>query len=503
MTLAHWLLRTAQAHPEFPAVALGPRAARRYSDLARAAAALAGWIKRSGARRHRPIAVVSENRAEVVETLFACWWAGYAAAPIDPSLPPEDLAAALDYSEAELCFASPRAAPRVAEIASGLIGLLVYDAPQYRRAVEKGPCAPPLSGSAKDIAWLAFSDREPGEPPRAAMLSHGALMQLALAHLAELNPVRPRDAQIHAAPWHGPSGFTLLPTLARGGVNVMPESGAFDAAELFENVAHWRCASTLVTPPMLRAMIASEADAAPEHFRRIIFTGAPATPELISAALRRFPARLAQVFGSTAFPLGLTRLNTHDVADRCDPRWRTRIESAGRPFLATEICVRDGSGRRSVDPGEAGEIHARGPIGMRGYWRDRRSRRSHSDGAWRATGVLGALDDQGYLSVEGRVGAAPGARLREIAQIEEALLARPGVCDAAAVFAKCAGGVVAFVSRSRGVAPLDALAPPPGVGAVREIDAIPRSPNGKPWRERLRRIVEAATSAGREPSRVA
>lgn len=505
MSLAHWLLRTAQAHPELPAVALGPRrprdsqAVRSYAELCRAAAALAGWIKRSGARRHRPVAILSENRLEVVETLFACWWAGYAAAPIDPTLPLPDLAAALAYCDAELCIASPRAAPRAAEAARNLTGLLVYDTVQYRRALQSAPATTPLAGGAKDIAWLAFSDREPGQPPRAATLSHSALMQLALSHLAELTPVRPRDAQIHAAPWHGPSGFALLPTLARGGVNVMPESGAFDPAELFDNAASWRCASTVVSPHHLRAMIDCGADVAEHCFRQIIFTGGLATPRLIGDGLDRFGARLAQVYGVTAFPLGLSRLSAHDVAERASPHWLGRVQSVGRPFLSTEICVRDGSAKRCAEPGETGELFARGPIGMRGYWRDRRSRRPHGDGSWRATGVRARLDALGYLSVDGQIGDGPRASFQALSRVEEAMLARSDVADAAAVdIGRDESCVVVFICRDRSRSPdlLDPTAPPPGVCAVLETDAIPRSAAGRPWRETLRRRAEAALGPG-------
>jgi hypothetical protein len=55
-----------------------------------------------------------------------------------------------------------------------------------------------------------------------------------LNYLADVDAIAPGDAIIHAAPMSHGSGFYMLPHVARGGLNVVPESGGFDPAEIFE-----------------------------------------------------------------------------------------------------------------------------------------------------------------------------------------------------------------------------------------------------------------------------
>lgn len=516
MPLAHWLFRTSLAHPDLPAVALGPRKARSYEELAGAASSLAGWLRSLKLARKTPIAIVSENRVEIVETLFACWWAGHPVAPIDPSLPQEDIAARLAYSEAQVCFASPRAAGKaLAASTDNIRHVIEYDGPSYTRARAAPPLDPPPGRPVSDTAWLSFSDRAPGEPPRAAMLSFQALMSLTISILAEIEAVKPRDAQIHALPWTGAAGFTLLPVLARGGVNVMPETGDFDPAELFGNAARWRRASTMVSAQQLRALVASEASMKPEHLRTIEIAGLDVSQALVESALERFGPRLARIFGHSAFPLGLTRLNSHDVSARRDPGWSERIASVGRPFLSTQISIRSGEGPRSLATGEVGWIYARCLHGMRGYWRDRRSRVGNATTEWRRLGLRGALDHRGYLSVLGpaeHLLVGPGGETIAPDAIETALIDQ-GVADDIGVTRHPGAKMSARASRpqmanekiivflkksSAAAASLADIGPPLPIAETYEVAALPRSANGRLHRTTLRRWAEERAGAATE-----
>ena len=507
MPLADWLFRISLAHPDRPAVALGPRPARTYAELAGNAASLGGWLRSLKLGRKKPIAIISENRVEVVETLAACWWAGYPVAPIDPSLPEEDVAARLAYSEAEVCFASPRAATKALSAAGDTLRHIVeYDGPSYRRALAAPPLGQPKGRPSSDTAWLSFSDRAPGEPPRAAMMSFQALMSLTTSILAEIETLKPRDAQIHALPWTGAAGFRLLPALARGGVNVMPETGAFDPAEFYENAGRWRRASTLICAHQLRALLASEAPMRPEHFRTIEITGLDVSQPLIESALERFGPRLARIFGHSAFPLGLTRLNSHDVSARREPGWSERIASVGRPFLSTQISIRSGEGPRAVSTGEVGWIYARGLHGMRAYWRDRRSRVSNSGTEWRRLGLRGAMDHRGYLSVlgpaehllKGLDGEVIAPDVIESALIDSGAAADIGVTRdpqerpeppvAPSRPQTAAEQLVVFLKRkSKASAALEQSGPLPPIAAMYEVPSLPRSASGRLHRATLQR----------------
>jgi long-chain acyl-CoA synthetase len=71
--------------------------------------------------------------------------------------------------------------------------------------------------------------------------------------------VTPGDAILHAAPLSHGSGLYAVPHVARGGVNVLPESGGFDASEVVELVAAWDRSLFFAAPTMVKRLVESTA----------------------------------------------------------------------------------------------------------------------------------------------------------------------------------------------------------------------------------------------------
>ena len=57
-----------------------------------------------------------------------------------------------------------------------------------------------------------------------------------VAYAAEVDPVTPGDAILHAAPMSHGSGLYIMPHVARLGVQVVPETGGFEPEEVFAPV---------------------------------------------------------------------------------------------------------------------------------------------------------------------------------------------------------------------------------------------------------------------------
>ena len=64
------------------------------------------------------------------------------------------------------------------------------------------------------------------------MISHGNLLAMSQCFLADVEAIAPGDAILHPAPLSHGSGLYVLPHVLAGAVNVVPESGGFDAAEI-------------------------------------------------------------------------------------------------------------------------------------------------------------------------------------------------------------------------------------------------------------------------------
>lgn len=201
-------------------------------------------------------------------------------------------------------------------------------------------------------------------------------------------------------------------------------------------------------------------------------TGTSATPpELIDGLKRTFPGTTTRVFyGSTEGGPG-TVLHDADL--------ERKPGSVGLPSPGIELRL----------SGE-GEVLVRSPFLMNGYFDDPEATAEALAGGWYHTGDLGTLDDEGYLSIVGRVREVirTGGEAVAPAEVEEVVTAHPAVREAAVIGLPdptwgevvCAA-VVLENGAALGVEELqdhcrDRLAPFKLPRRLEVLDALPRTP---------------------------
>ena len=401
MNIALWLERAGKSHASLPAAALGGRVVLDYGALAmraaRLAAALRTKLKLDAGDR---VAIVARNCVEYLETVYAVWHAGLAAVPANAKLHGAELGYILEHSGARACFASARLDAVIAPFApKTLETLTAIGGAEYERlfaidAIDAVARAP------DDLAWLFYTSGTTARP-KGAMLTHRVLSVASHAYAAEVDPVAPGDAILHAAPMSHGSGLYMMAHVARLAVNVVPESGGFEPDEVFRLIGHWARSSMFAAPTMVKRLVEARSDCDPSRIRTLIWGGAPMYEEDAVRALDRFGPRCAQIYGQGESPMTITTLSRQDIADRGHPRWRERLGSAGRPFACVEVRVADEDGH-PLPVGEVGEILCRGDSVMLGYWDDAAaSSRTLRDG-WLHTGDVGLSDSHGYLTLKDR-----------------------------------------------------------------------------------------------------
>lgn len=150
---------------------------------------------------------------------------------------------------------------------------------------------------------------------------------------------------------------------------------------------------------------------------RYIDTGTSATPiELLRALKLRFPrAALRIYYGSTEVG-SATALLDEDVLEKPG--------SVGRPSPSVEVRL-----------GEGGEILVRSPLVMDGYFENPEATRTALRDGWYASGDVGAFDEQGYLSVVGRLKELirTGGEAVAPAEVEGVLAAHADVVEVAVI----------------------------------------------------------------------
>jgi len=401
MNLALWLERAGKEEPERPALGFGAQVLRRYGETAARVARLAGSLqailKLSPGER---IAIAAKNCPEYLEVLYATWHAGLAAVPANAKLHGAELGEIIAQSGARVCFASEDVAGAIASHAPECMQrLIVIGGAEYDALLASDP-VPVIPRGGSDLAWLFFTSGTTGRP-KGAMLTHRVLAAASYAYIGEVDAIAPGDAILHAAPMSHGSGLYMMAHVMRRGVNVVPESGGFDAPEIFQLLRAWPGTSMFGAPTMVKRLVDCPADCPVENLRTIIYGGAPMYVEDAVRALDRFGPRLAQIYGQGESPMTITVLPREVIADRDHPRWHERLASAGHPFACVEVMVADDKDR-PLPTDETGEILCRGDTVMAGYWQNPQASAATLANGWLHTGDVGAFDADGYLTLKDR-----------------------------------------------------------------------------------------------------
>ncbi|HWK95625.1 MAG TPA: AMP-binding protein [Pseudolabrys sp.] len=495
MNLASWLTRSGLSHPQMPAAALGSRVVMTYGELALRAARLAGALRSKfklnpGDR----VAIAAKNAPDYLALLYGVWHAGLAAVPANAKLHGAELGYILEHSGARICIASPGIDAEIASHAPrSLERLITIGSADYNALFDADAIAAvPRSGD--DLAWLFYTSGTTGKP-KGAMLTHRNIAWASHAYGAEVDPVTPGDAILHAAPMSHGSGLYIMQHVARLGVQIVPESGAFEADEIFGLFDRWPNTSMFAAPTMIKRLVDSAADCNAANIRTLIWGGAPMYVEDCLKALDRFGPRLAQIYGQGESPMTITTLSKQDIANRDHPRWRERLGSAGRPYACVDVIVADANDK-PLPPGETGEILVGGDVVMAGYWRNEEATSASLRGGWLHTGDVGAFDADGYLTLKDRskdliISGGSNIYPREV---EEVLLTHPAVREVSVIGrpdADWGEAVVAYVVGEAPPAELDALCLARIARFKRPkdyvfVDALPKNNYGKILKTELR-----------------
>jgi len=328
------------------------------------------------------------------------------------------------------------------------------------------------------IAALIYTSGTTAEP-KAAVLRHRHLLAYVLNTL-EFASADDGDAALVAAPPYHIAGLTNLLSNLYTGRRVV-YLAAFDAGEWLATVRRERITHAMVVPTMLARIVAEaggagigsaeagsartgsggtgsvgtggaeagnagiggaeadsvgtgRAEAGTPTLRSLSYGGARTPRSVLERALEIFPkVGFVNAYGltETASSVAVLGPEDHRIASAASaPEVRDRLGSVGRALPGIEIQIR-GYDDTPAGVGETGLVFVRGEQIAGEYG-------GHSvldaDG-WFATRDLGRLDADGYLFIEGRADDTiiRGGENIAPAEIEDVLLAHPGIVDAAVI----------------------------------------------------------------------
>lgn len=405
-----------------------------YGELHRLSGAVAGFLHGAGVRRGDRVLLASENRPEWAAAYFGILRAGAAAVPVDPQLSAAELANLWRTAGAAVALLSDDAAARHPELPALAAAAVERARPVLlAEALRGGPPPPAPRPSPDDLASLLFTSGTTGTP-KGVMLSHRNFASL-VGKLSGVFSLGPGDGLLSVLPLHHTFEFTagLLVPLSRGAeIEYLDEltadrisdalgSGRVTAmigVPALWSLLHRRITQELAARPgvvegAFRALMKGNAalrDSAgavnlgkllfwPVHRKlggrlRLLVSGGSALDPEVQQAFRELGFDLYEGYGLTEAAPVLAVSNPEEPAP---------AGSVGPALPGIELRI------ANPDANGVGEVLARGPNVMLGYWRggdapgvDPELTGEALEDGWLRTGDLGKLDAAGNLTLVGR-----------------------------------------------------------------------------------------------------
>ena len=403
--LAYALTRSAHRFPSLPALAIGHDVRSTYATMAARVMKLAAALRAAKLVTGDRVGIVAKNSADYIETMFACWHAGVCAVPVNSKLHVDELVYILQHSGARWAFvdAAWQAAlsPRTGELPE-LERVVELGSADYDRLFQADAGDGPAAVAAGDSAWLFYTSGTTGRP-KGVVLSHDNLLAMSRCFLADVEAIRPGEAILHPAPLSHGSGLYALPHVLMAAVNVVPESGGFDPAEVASLFGRWDQSCFFAAPTMIKRLVAHPALASArlDRLKSIVCGGAPLYVDDCKAALAALGPKLAQIYGQGESPMTITAMSRTVLADAAARDDERRLGSVGVAQTGIELRIAGGDDA-ALTAGEIGDVLVRGATVMQGYWRNPEASAVTLANGWLHTGDVGCLDADGFLTLKDR-----------------------------------------------------------------------------------------------------
>jgi acyl-CoA synthetase (AMP-forming)/AMP-acid ligase II len=262
----------------------------------------------------------------------------------------------------------------------------------------------------------AFSGR-----PNAAMLSHAALITQGLV-MGRLADIDADYVYLNCGPlFHIATFMTTLATYVAGGTNVFTRR--VDADELCRLVESEQCTGAFIVGPTLKQILETNKDHRYDLKSLRTFRGKPEWNEMITVDTSPW-ARHPGGYGQTEV-MGMLTFNT--LAN-------SPIGTHGRPSPVVQVRVVDPDDREAP-VGETGEIVARGPTVMNGYWNRPEENERRRRGGWHHTNDLGRRESDGTITFIGPATRMIKSAAENIypAEVEGCITRHPAVAECAII----------------------------------------------------------------------
>ncbi len=467
---------------------------------------IAAQLLADGLQKGQAVAILGTTTIRYALAYLGAVAAGGCAAPLTTSATPKQLANMARDSGAMHWFID--SAKRAELLESGedlpplkhvMMDQAADDAPlMFDWMAEEGAMPADLGVGPKDPFNIIYSSGTTGTPKGIVHSRQMRWYQMAVGENSGYG--KPGQVSLFSTPLYSNTTLGIfVATVAYGGTSVLMRK--FDCQRWLELAQQHRATHTMLVPVQYQRLMdfAGFDDYDLGSFTHKYCTSAPFSAELKAEVIERMPGGLIEIYSMTEGGV-VCLLLAHAHPDK--------LHTVGIAWGDSEVITVDEQLNR-LPAGEMGELVGRSQTMMSGYqnqpekteeasWYDEKGDR------WQRMGDIGKVDEDGFITLMGRskdmiISGGFNIYPRDL---EEALMAQPGVADAA---------VIGVASRQWGETPVGFVVADPGVtldlealkaatnadlgktqrlSELRLIDELPRSHIGKILKTELRDMVE-------------
>lgn len=381
----------------------------------------------------RRAAVFAENAGEAVLAHVGAMRAGASVVAINAHLAAPEAAHQLEVGDVAIVIAGPATAARAAEAATSVdhCGAIAWGTEEWDQWLAAAPGGPPVDD--RPIRPnLLFTSGTTGRPKATELPPNVFPKRRSWAEFCEAaaaNRFSGLGRHLVVAPLHHTGPLNAVRAMAAGTpIGIL---GRFDAGRMLDAVTEWEIASTTVVPTHLSRLVALpdaiRARADVSSIRLVFQTGAACPVPVKRAMIDWWGPVFLEAYGATE--VGVTCSITSED-------WLAHPGSVGRSVAPYEVVVLDDD-LRPVSPGTEGRLCFRDTTGRGIVYHDDpdRTAAAHVGPGVFTLGEIGRVDDDGWVYVTDRFSdmVVTGGVNVYPAEMEQVLVAHPGVADVAGV----------------------------------------------------------------------
>jgi long-chain acyl-CoA synthetase len=416
-------------------------------DIAREAAQLAVGLHTLGIQKGDRVIVMMVNCPEVIISYQAIARTGAVIIPVMPLLKAPEVRYIAENSAAKAIITSPILLPllrgALADITTMQHIICTGDIPgsdaapagpsihAYRDVVSSGAegaedfLRPVRDVSPEDIAVILYTSGTTGRP-KGVVLTHRNLISNAIGGRGPERDSRDEETNLAVLPLAHAYGIVAANVFFLRGLTIIAHP-RFDTSAVLSAIERYRIASFAGVPAMFVALLYTpDADKYDTSSLQTCVSGsAPLPVAILESFEQKFGCRILEGYGLSEASAVLTG---HGLDM---PR---KAGSVGKPIAGVEVVVVDENDQPML-VGEVGEVIARGPNIMHGYYNMPEETKATLRDGWLHTGDMGRFDEDGYLYIVERKKdlIIRGGFNIYPRDVEEVLNSHPAVLEAAVV----------------------------------------------------------------------